>query len=116
MQDFTPEAGRYDLIWIQWCIGCLTDDDLVAFLGRCVTGLAPGGLIVIKDNVIDGPGENLTEGKYLIDHEDNSVIRTMSHLETLIYQQAKLKPLARAEAMLGRDDLHPVFNIGLQPA
>jgi len=24
MQDFVPETGRYDLIWIQWCVGCLT--------------------------------------------------------------------------------------------
>ena len=118
MQNFTPEAGRYDLVWIQWCIGCLTDDDLVAFLGRCVAGLKPGGLIVIKDNVIDGPRDDLhlAEGKYLIDHEDNSVMRTMAHLETLLYQRAGLKPLARAEALLGRDDLHPVYNIALQPA
>ena len=30
MQDFAPEPGRYDLIWIQWCIGSLTDADLEA--------------------------------------------------------------------------------------
>ena len=52
MQDFAPDAGRYHLIWIQWCIGQLPDDDLVAFLGRCRAALAPGGLIVIKDNVL----------------------------------------------------------------
>ena len=115
MQEFVPEAGRYDLIWFQWCIGCLTDDDLVGFMERCKAGLAPGGVIVIKDNVIDGPGEHLTEGKYLIDHDDNSVIRTMTHLEAILYKRAGLKPLARAEAILGRDDLHPVFNIALQP-
>ena len=43
-----PEAGRYDLIWIQWCIGCLTDDDLVLFMEQCKAGLAAGGVIVIK--------------------------------------------------------------------
>ena len=48
MQEFVPEAGRYDLIWIQWCVGCLTDDDLVLFMGQCKAGLAPGGVIVIK--------------------------------------------------------------------
>ena len=73
MQSFIPEAARYDVIWIQWCIGCLTDDDLVAFLGRCRDALAPDGLIVIKDNVIDGPCEGLVSGKYLVDHDDNSV-------------------------------------------
>lgn len=34
LQDFTPEAGRYDVIWIQWCIGQLADDDFVAFFKR----------------------------------------------------------------------------------
>lgn len=73
MQDFTPEAGRYDVIWLQWCIGCVTDDDLVTFLSRCCDGLTPNGMIVIKDNVIDGPCAGLVNGKYLVDHDDNSV-------------------------------------------
>jgi len=42
MQDFVPEAGGYDLIWVQWCIGSLSDADLVAFLTRCKAGLATG--------------------------------------------------------------------------
>jgi SAM-dependent methyltransferase len=44
MQDFVPEPGSYDLIWIQWCIGSLSDADLVAFLTRCKAGLATGAL------------------------------------------------------------------------
>lgn len=140
MQDFTPEAGRYDLIWLQWCIGCVTDDDLVAFLGRCCDGLAPGGMIIIKDNVLDGPCAGLVSGKYLVDHDDNSVrrrakrapgdeatsrvlcappnaqvIRTMPLLESILFQRCMLQPVGRAEAVLGRDDLHPVYNIALRP-
>lgn len=34
MQEFTPEAGRYDVIWVQWCIGHLTDHDFVEFFKR----------------------------------------------------------------------------------
>ncbi|KAH7673703.1 Alpha-N-methyltransferase NTM1 protein [Dioscorea alata] len=34
LQEFTPEAGRYDVIWIQWCIGQLPDDDFVSFFKR----------------------------------------------------------------------------------
>ncbi|KAL6282793.1 hypothetical protein ACE6H2_013722 [Prunus campanulata] len=34
LQEFTPEAGRYDMIWVQWCIGHLTDDDFVSFYKR----------------------------------------------------------------------------------
>ncbi|XP_077244558.1 alpha amino-terminal protein methyltransferase isoform X2 [Tasmannia lanceolata] len=34
LQEFTPEVGRYDVIWVQWCIGHLADDDFVAFFKR----------------------------------------------------------------------------------
>lgn len=51
LQDFIPERGRYDVIWIQWVIGHLTDEHLVEFLRRCREALRPNGLIVIKDNV-----------------------------------------------------------------
>jgi len=34
LQDFTPEEGRYDVIWIQWCIGQLPDDDFISFFNR----------------------------------------------------------------------------------
>ncbi|KAL5217853.1 hypothetical protein ABZP36_018537 [Zizania latifolia] len=41
LQDFTPEEGRYDVIWIQWYIGQLTDDDFISFFNRAkVTCLA----------------------------------------------------------------------------
>ncbi|GMP48828.1 hypothetical protein CsSME_00016046 [Camellia sinensis var. sinensis] len=32
--EFTPEDGRYDVIWVQWCIGHLVDDDFVSFFKR----------------------------------------------------------------------------------
>ncbi|KAM8873164.1 N-terminal Xaa-Pro-Lys N-methyltransferase 1 isoform 1-T2 [Synchiropus picturatus] len=51
LQDFKPESGRYDVIWIQWVIGHLTDEHLVDFLQRCQKSLRPKGFIVIKDNV-----------------------------------------------------------------
>ena len=50
LQKWTPEAGHYDVIWCQWVLGHLTDDDLVAFFKRCAKGLAPGGLIFVKEN------------------------------------------------------------------
>ncbi|KAL3742443.1 hypothetical protein ACJRO7_017856 [Eucalyptus globulus] len=34
LQEFTPDVGRYDVIWIQWCIGHLADDDFVSFFMR----------------------------------------------------------------------------------
>lgn len=50
MQDFTPEKGKYWVIWCQWCLGHLSDKALVEFLKRCVEGLQPGGTIVVKEN------------------------------------------------------------------
>ncbi len=54
LQDFIPEEDLFDLMWIQWVIGYLTDVDLVKFLRRCRAGLKSGGFIVIKDNMFDG--------------------------------------------------------------
>ncbi|KAL2930723.1 Alpha N-terminal protein methyltransferase 1 [Bienertia sinuspersici] len=34
LQEFTPDSGRYDVIWVQWCIGHLTDDDFVTFFKK----------------------------------------------------------------------------------
>ena len=34
LQDFTPSDGAYDVIWCQWVLGHLTDEDLVAFFKR----------------------------------------------------------------------------------
>lgn len=33
---FKPTPGTYDLIWIQWVTGHLTDEDFVDFLKRCL--------------------------------------------------------------------------------
>ncbi|KAM3587148.1 hypothetical protein VKS41_002189 [Umbelopsis sp. WA50703] len=68
LQEFTPDAGKYDLIWCQWVLGHLTDDDLVSFLKRCKEGLRPNGIIGIKEN-------NATKG-YIVDEEDSSVTRS----------------------------------------
>ncbi|KAJ3275536.1 hypothetical protein HDV01_000363 [Terramyces sp. JEL0728] len=50
LQDFTPEQGRYDLIWCQWVLSHLTDKDLIAFFKRCKESLS-GGYICVKENV-----------------------------------------------------------------
>mmetsp|Transcript_4069 Transcript_4069/g.10286 ORF Transcript_4069/g.10286 Transcript_4069/m.10286 type:complete len:209 (-) Transcript_4069:220-846(-) len=48
LQEVTVQPDRYDVVWIQWCIGHLTDDDCVAFLQICAQSLKPGGLIVVS--------------------------------------------------------------------
>ncbi|ELU10174.1 hypothetical protein CAPTEDRAFT_167605 [Capitella teleta] len=51
LQDFSPEPNRYDVIWSQWVLGHLTDEDLVEFFKRCKVGLTPNGLICVKENI-----------------------------------------------------------------
>ncbi|XP_020026648.1 N-terminal Xaa-Pro-Lys N-methyltransferase 2 [Castor canadensis] len=76
LQEFTPRLGRYDVIWIQWVSGYLTDKDLLAFLSRCRDGLKENGVIVLKDNVA-------REG-CIFDLSDSSVTRNMDIFQSLI--------------------------------
>lgn len=70
LEDWQPADGdQYDLIWIQWCLGHLTDAQLVQFLERCKSVLAPqDGLIVVKENTTSG-------GTEIFDEQDSAVTR-----------------------------------------
>ncbi|KAL2610048.1 hypothetical protein R1flu_028621 [Riccia fluitans] len=81
LQDFVPPAERYDLIWIQWCVGHLTDIDLVEFLQRAKLGLKPGGFIILK--------ENISKSGFVLDKEDASVTRSDRYFRDL-FQEAGL--------------------------
>ncbi|KAM6305707.1 N-terminal Xaa-Pro-Lys N-methyltransferase 2 [Aegotheles albertisi] len=76
LQEFTPAQRRYDVIWIQWVSGYLTDKDLLEFLIRCQNGLKDNGVIILKDNVA-------REG-CVLDCLDSSVIRDLNILHSLI--------------------------------
>ncbi|XP_076887115.1 alpha N-terminal protein methyltransferase 1-like [Bidens hawaiensis] len=75
LQEFTPDAGRYDVIWIQWCIGHLADDDFVSFFERAKAGLKPGGFFVLK--------ENLAKSGFVLDNEDKSLTRSHMYFKEL---------------------------------
>ncbi|KAA8514782.1 hypothetical protein F0562_017961 [Nyssa sinensis] len=68
LQEFTPDAGRYDVIWVQWCIGHLADDDFMSFFKRAKGGLKPGGFFVLK--------ENIARSGFVLDKEDRSITRS----------------------------------------
>jgi protein N-terminal methyltransferase len=83
LQEFTPEKGKYSIIWNQWCLGHLTDEDLIEYLKRCKDGISPnGGVIIVK--------ENLTSGKDLYDAVDSSVTRSEESSRE-IFSKAGLK-------------------------
>ncbi len=70
LEDWQPSEGvQYDLIWIQWCVGHLTDQQLAQFLKRCKSTLVPKvGVIVVKEN-------NSTGGEDVFDPLDSAVTR-----------------------------------------
>jgi protein N-terminal methyltransferase len=89
LQEFVPEKGRYSVIWNQWCLGHLTDQDLVEYFKRCKEGIAvAGGVIVVK--------ENLTSGVDNYDTLDSSFTRTEKSLRG-IFARAGLRILHCAE-------------------
>ncbi|KAK4157189.1 alpha-N-methyltransferase NTM1 [Chaetomidium leptoderma] len=109
LEDWQPADGvQYDLIWIQWCVGHLTDAQLVLFLERCRLALNPGGLIVVKEN-------NSTGGEDDFDQLDSAVTRqddTLRH----IFRDAGLR-LVQVELQKGfQADLLPVRMYALKPA
>jgi protein N-terminal methyltransferase len=89
LQQFTPDKGKYSIIWNQWCLGHLTDTDLVEYFKRCREGLVPdGGVIVVK--------ENLASGEDNFDGVDSSFTRTEKTLRA-IFSRAGLKIIHVAE-------------------
>jgi len=68
LEEWTPEEVKYDIIWNQWCLGHLTDAQLVAYMERCKGGVKEGGLIIVKENMS-------TSGEDLFDEVDSSVTR-----------------------------------------
>ena len=83
LQEFTPEPGLYDVIWCQWVLGHLTDEDLIQFFVRCWHGLQQNGVVVVKENLATGD-----EPEY--DPTDSSVTRPRALLEN-IFLRAGLK-------------------------
>jgi protein N-terminal methyltransferase len=69
LEAWRPEEDtKYDLVWTQWCVGHLTDRQLVEYLERCRDALAEDGVVVIKENLS-------TSGRDAFDEEDSSVTR-----------------------------------------
>ncbi|KAK3631974.1 hypothetical protein LTR56_016567 [Elasticomyces elasticus] len=101
--------GPYDLIWNQWCVGQLTDVQLVDYLQRMVLVLSEGGWIVVKENL-----SNHNLGEDVFDSEDSSVTRTDTKFREL-FGKAGLK-LVSTELQRGMPKgLYPVRAYALQP-
>ncbi|KAF9168514.1 hypothetical protein DFQ26_006673 [Actinomortierella ambigua] len=92
----TSWESRFDVIWCQWVLGHLHDNDLIAFFQRCKKGLKPGGMIFVKEN-------NAKVG-FVIDEDDSSMTRSDELLKE-IFVKAGLRLL--------RDEVQKGFPPGL---
>jgi len=135
------DGSGYDVIWAQWTLGHLTDEELVEFLQKCKGALRPpsrslsgndsalnqedgdgallqptferdGGLIIIKENIYVSPSDPDGDN-VLFDEEDSSVTR--SHGAFLrIFRLAGLH-LVKQDLQRGFDpDLYRVHFYALQ--
>lgn len=79
LQDWCPASANepYPLIWVQWVLLYLTDDDSVAFLRRAGHSLAPDGYVVVKESVAKA-----SRG-WRADEADGSLTRTHAQFEAL---------------------------------
>ena len=107
LQDFQPKADSYDIIWMQWMIGYLTDDDLVMFLQRCVAALRKGGIVVIKDNTC-------SQEAFVVDRDDASTTRSLPYI-IAIAQLAGLRVVHQQFQDGFPEDIFPVPMIALAP-
>lgn len=93
LQDWKPTKS-YDLIWNQWCVGHLTDSQLVSYFQRCSTAVKEGGWIVVKENL-----STHRFGGDIFDDVDSSVTRSDQKFRDL-FQQAGLH-VVKAELQTG---------------
>lgn len=112
MQQWKPEAGAYDVVWIQWCVGHLTDADFVAFLATCRDALRPGGLVVIKDNVLHDSAAPEADAFY-VDDDDRSLCRSLAYFRALFDELRADVRVERRQPTQGDlafpTDIYPVF-------
>jgi protein N-terminal methyltransferase len=90
LQNFSPKD--YDLIWCQWVLSQLNDQDLIDFLVRCKKAIQNnGGYIGIKENV--------SPAGVLFDSADSSCTRS-DNLFKEIFQTAGLE-IVKEKKQLG---------------
>ena len=111
LEDWAPER-EYDLIWMQFCVGHLTDRQLVECVGRCRDALTQGGIVVVKENMSTNPDRT-----DMYDEVDSSVTRTDEKFRT-IFREAGME-LISTELQLGfpkEFKLLPVRFYALRPS
>lgn len=107
LQNFKDNGTKYDLVWSQWVLGHLTDEDLQDFLKTIAKVLNKNGIIVVK--------ENFTKNNEVIaDETDSSITRPLALFKKLV-KQADLKIIKEARQTNFPKSLYPVYMIAMRP-
>lgn len=111
MQEWQPspeKTGQYWLVWCQWCVGQLPDDELVQFWERCKSALIGNGAgtLIVKENI--APVEDI------FDETDSSVTRTDAKFREL-FTRAGFKLIASDVQKGLPRELFPVRMYCLKP-
>ena len=119
LESWSPPPDRkYDLVWNQWCLGHLTDKQVVDYLRRVSRSLAGSntndqnqqeGWIMVKENLsTDQYGEDI------FDDADSSITRSDQKFQ-LLFEEAGLK-IVKMETQTGfPKSLFPVKMYALRP-
>ncbi|XP_055613111.1 N-terminal Xaa-Pro-Lys N-methyltransferase 1 [Uranotaenia lowii] len=108
LQDFrSEEDGRYDVIWSQWVLGHLTDDDIVDFFFRCTKALKRNGMMIIKENFTNADKPEL-------DRQDSSVTRPLALMKRLL-TKGNLRLVKEQRQKDFPKGLYPVYMLALRP-
>ena len=110
LQNFTPKQGYYDVIWCQWVLSHLRNDDLVIFLRRCIRALVSSeqGLVFVKENVAVGDDD-------IFDEEDSSVTRCMNTFLT-VFEEADVTVVQKELQPNWPDNMFQVYTFVLRPS
>lgn len=82
-QNF-ESAEKYDVIWVQWVLSQLTDDDLFTFLMKIKESLSPQGILIFKEN---------TKRKGFIVHKDDFSVTRCEKMLKHAFEKSGLKLL-----------------------
>ena len=110
LENWQPQE-QYDLIWHQWCLGHLTDEQLVAHLKRCKKAMTVDGWIIVKENISSN-----RDGTDIFDETDSSVTRSHEKYQA-IFKEADVR-LMKTEIQRGFAKglgLLPVRTYALRP-
>ncbi|KIM28751.1 hypothetical protein M408DRAFT_23413 [Serendipita vermifera MAFF 305830] len=100
----------YDIIWCQWCLGHLSDRQLVRFLEQAKQSLRPGGAIIVKENCC--PEEEPGEPETVYDPDDSSITRP-DKVWLRLFAKANLRVLKQEVQKGFPDELYEVKTYAL---